>query len=362
MIGGIDLAELRQHDRVEASLRFLDGHARLEARHRREAGAQRERAQHVGEAVHVPRVRRHDADDRRDLGALRIVERLQTDRSADQLTGRGCTGDSTARRSGSPPARREANSPGSNARPTAGRMPNAEKYPGDTHAPCTDSVRSPPATVNASRSHETLSAKTLSATRQSTFSQRLLRRHVRERVARRRRPHLHQPIRVGIRERADEVRVDDAVRRGGERDRDAEREDGGERERRLPPHRADREQHVLPDVVQPESPAVLAHTLFVLRATEPSRIVDVAELRECDLACALGRVAERLELAGAHGEVEAELLVDVGRFGAREAEAEEAAVAFCGHGQAGSMHLVHGGHVLLPRRRLGAQRGAAGAA
>ena len=125
--------------------------------------------------------------------------------------------------------------------------------------------------------------------------------------------------------------MDDPVRRGGEGDRDAEGEDGGEGERGLAPQRADGEEHVLPEVVHPEGSAVFAHTLLILGATEPPRVVDVTELHECDLARAVRRVSLALELARAHGEVELELVVHVRLVGSGEPEAEQRAEALRRH-------------------------------
>ena len=84
MIGRIDLPELRQDERVEASLRVLNRHSRLEPCYRRKPRVGTEWPEHVGEPIYVPRVRRHDGNDRRHLGLVRVVERLQPDRSTDQ--------------------------------------------------------------------------------------------------------------------------------------------------------------------------------------------------------------------------------------------------------------------------------------
>ena len=136
----------------------------------------------------------------------------------------------------------------------------------------------------------------------------------------------YQPIRLLVRKRLQDNRVDDGEDRGVRADTESESQHRRDRERRRPPQRAHAELHVLHevgDVLGALSRRLLSPVVVDERG---AHVRDVAEALGRFAACVVGRHAERDVPLDAHLEVERELVVDVGRHVGTE-ESRETEIA-----------------------------------
>jgi hypothetical protein len=121
-----------------------------------------------------------------------------------------------------------------------------------------------------------------------------------------------EAVRIGVRQRVEEHRFDDAEHGRVGADAQRERQDGEQREERGTPRRSYGKAHVLPQVPQPLRPPPLCRVLPVDCTHCCAPVRDVAEPAQRLGARLVGGTAARHQLGGAHLEVEGDLVLDLG--------------------------------------------------
>ncbi len=126
----------------------------------------------------------------------------------------------------------------------------------------------------------------------------------RQSPARRRRPDVHEPIRIAVRQRPQQHAVHDAEHRRGRADAERDRQDGGCGEAGRPPHQPHAVLHVLREREQERDAARIARCLHQLR--------DGTELAARRVSCGLRRHAPHDVLLDEPLDVPAHLVAELG--------------------------------------------------